>query len=348
MVIKLFSTIAVTKARLTLLTFMILALLVAILPGCATTEEAEPVHLKVVDLPYVAFTTLYIAQEEGYFAEQGLEVEFVKFPSVTQAIPLLVQGDIDVAAGSINASLVNAIAQNMNIRIVAGRDYIDPGEGNMALMVRKDLYDSGELDTVSEIKGKQVAMGCIACIFDFAVSKILENAGLTLNDITVVRMTTQDTIAALENKALEATAAGSLLMGQLKALDYAVTLEPFHELLPDFQVAFMIFGPSLLEDNPDVGKKFMVAYLKGVRQYAQGKTERNLEIAQKYTGMDRETLLQSPWPPIYADGRINVEDVLAFEDWAYENDLIDKKVPSEQLIDTSFVDYANDVLGPVS
>jgi NitT/TauT family transport system substrate-binding protein len=331
------------------LTSIVLALLAVVLfaslSGCAEKESAGLIHLKVVDLAYIPFTTFYIAQEEGFFAEQGLEVEFVKFNSVTDALPLLIQGDLDVAAGSISAALFNAIAQNMNIKIVAGRDYIDPDQGNMALVVRKDLYDSGELNTVAAVKGKQVAMGCTACIYDFALTKILENAGLTLGDVAVARMAPQVIIAAFTDNALDLATVGSLQIGQLTSLGCVEILEPFNNVIPGFQVSYIMFGPTLINDNPDVGNKFMIAYLKGARQYLQGKTERNLEIAEKYTDMDRETLLQSPWAPLYADGRVNTDDVSAFQDWAYEQDLVDKEVSVEQIIDTSFIDYANDVLG---
>ena len=339
------SAVAGRTAKLTLLTFLILALLVAIVSSC-TREEAKSVHLKVVTLPYLPYLTFYIAQEEGYFAEQGLDIEFVNFSSVTQALPLLVTGDLDVAAGSISAGTFNAIAQNMNIKIVAGSQYVDPVEGNVALMVRKDVYDSGELDTVPEIKGRQVAMSCTACIYDFALAKILENAGLTLSDIETARMSPQDIVAAFANKKIEAAAVGSLQQGQLITEGYGVNLETFSELLPGFQYGFVMFGPSLLKNNPEAGKKFMVAYLKAARQYMQGKTERNLEIAQKYFEMDRETLIQSSWSPVSTDGRVHTQDVLDFQDWAYENGLVDKEVAAEQLLDTSFVDYANNVIGP--
>jgi NitT/TauT family transport system substrate-binding protein len=118
--------------------------------------------------------------------------------------------------------------------------------------------------------------------------------------------------------------------------------------MPGFEYGFVMFGPSILKDNPEAGKKFMVAYLKGARQYMQGKTERNLEIAQKYLEMDRETLLQTPFSPVQANGTVRVEDVLDFQDWAYDSGLVDKKVTIEQLVDTSFVDYANTVLGPAN
>ena len=329
-----------------LVPILLILLLSTFLPGCTEEQEsAELIHLKVVDMPYIPFVTFYIAQEEGFFAEQGLEVEFVKFTSVTQALPLLIQGDLDVAAGSISAGLFNAIAQDMNIKIVAGRDYIDADQGSLALVVRKDLYDSGALDTVAEVKGRQVSMPCTACIDDFAVAQILKKAGLTLNDIVITKMSRQDIVTALDSGSIEVATLGTLQLGQVKSLGCAQTLAPFSDVIPGFHVSYIMFGPTLLNDNPDAGKKFMIAYVKAAQQYAEGKTERNLEIAEKYMGMDRNTLLDSAWAPQYSDGRINIENILTFQDWAYDSGYIDTKIAEEQLIDTSFIDYANQMLG---
>jgi len=328
---------------LTWVVIMVLALLAPAFLSCST-EEAELVHLKVVDLPYQSITAFHIADEEGFFAEQGLEVEFVKFTSVTQAIPLLAAGDLDVGVGSINAGIINAIAQNIDLKIVAGTDYTFPERESQSLMVRKELYDSGELDTLAEVKGRKVALPCISCINDFALSKTLELANLALSDITILKMSAEDIVVAFETKALDAAIMSSPRTETVKSLGYAVLLQNFSQLMPDFHYVFLIFGPTLLKDNPEAGRKFMVAYLKGVEQYLQGPTEKNLEIAERCTGTDRQTLLECPWPLIDPEADIDVEDVLTFQDWAYDNGFVDEKLSGEQLIDTTFIDYANEAI----
>lgn len=333
------------RITLVLVCFVMLLLPLTVFSGC-TAPETEASHLKVLVLPYLGFATFYIPQDEGYFAEQGLEVEFVKLSTVAQAMPLLAQGELDVVAGPLSASLLNATAQDLNLRIVAGRGRVPSDGENFALMVRSDLYDSGELDTVTEIKGRKVAIPSLATVNDFALAQILEPAGLTVDDVEIVKLYPQEVIAAFENKAIAAATVATPLLERIDALGYATTLVAFNSLMPDFQIAFVIFGPSLLDDSPELGEKFMVAYLKGVRQFAQGKTERNLEILERNIGLDKETLLQACWPPVYPDGRINVEDIVTFQDWAYESGFIDEKVPVEQLIDTRFTEYASQKLGP--
>jgi NitT/TauT family transport system substrate-binding protein len=324
---------------------LVIILVLTLLPGCQE-KETEVVHLKVVALPYLSFATFYIPQEEGYFAEQGLEVEFVKFNSVVQAMPLLAQGDLDVAAGPMSASLINAIVQGTTLRIVAGREYMTASSLSGSLMVRKDLYDSGQIDTIAEVKGHKVALSAIGTLQHFELSRILESAGLTLADVEVTKLSPQDIITAFANKAIEVALLGDPHNGQAESLGYAVGLPYDSELLGSFQQGFVIFGPNLLGKNPEAGRKFIIAYLKGVRQWMEGTTERNLEIMEKYTELDRETLLNSDWNPIYTDGRIKTEDILTFQDWLYDNEFIEKKLTEDQLIDTRFIDYANQVLGP--
>ena len=60
------------KKTTVVILFVILSLL---LQGCSTAVK-EPEKVKVQLLPFFSYAPLYIAQEEGYFAEEGLEVEF--------------------------------------------------------------------------------------------------------------------------------------------------------------------------------------------------------------------------------------------------------------------------------
>jgi len=89
----------------------------------------------------------------------------------------------------------------------------------------------------------------------------------------------------------------------------------------------------------------MVAFLKAVRQYNQGKTKRNLEIVGKYTGLDRRLLEEVCWPAMRNDGQIHIESVMDYQAWAMKKGFLDKEVLPHQFWDPSFIEYANKVLG---
>ncbi len=74
----------------------------------ATTAPAEATQvvtpqeltkIKVSVTPFLSYAPIFIAKEEGFFAEQGFDVEFVRFDKTAEAIPALAQGQIDVVSG---------------------------------------------------------------------------------------------------------------------------------------------------------------------------------------------------------------------------------------------------------
>lgn len=140
----------------------VLALLM-ILPACTAAGTAQPglesVKLKILSMPYITFAPFFIAQEEGYFSEQSLEVEFVQFDSLSQAIPALAQGDLDVVSGHIRASIFSAITGGTSIKIVADKGYVNPtGCSDTALLGRKTLVDDGSLNSPQQIAGRKVSV----------------------------------------------------------------------------------------------------------------------------------------------------------------------------------------------
>ena len=124
----------------------------------------------------------------------------------------------------------------------------------------------------------------------------------------------------------------------------AVVLSKAEDDIGPLQASVLAFGPRLLQEDPELGSRFMAAYLKGVQKYNEGKTERNLEIITKHTGIDRELLTEACWTPFHNDGYINVQSLVDFQIWAVEKGFLDQLAMGDEFWDPSFVKYANEVL----
>ena len=68
----------------------------------------------------------FVAHKRGYFAAEGLDVRFQTFDSAARMIPILAAGDLQVGAGGPSAGLYNAIARDIDIRIVADKSRTRP------------------------------------------------------------------------------------------------------------------------------------------------------------------------------------------------------------------------------
>jgi NitT/TauT family transport system substrate-binding protein len=329
-------------SRGVLVVWLILALC---LSTCAPLEKEEPpapVKLKVVQLTYLTFAPFFIAEEEGYWAEQGLEIELVKVEESAMGIVPLLQGDLDVLAGTITFGLLNAMAREGGVRFVADKGYVEPtGCANGGILARRSLLESGALASPEQMKGLHVAVNPAAARGYF-LDKVLEKGGLTEDDIEIVDVSNPALLDAMAKATIDLVVTSEPWPTRLIQAGDADFWLSYQDIAPGFQLGYVAFGPSLLEENPDAGRRFIAAYLKAIRKFNEGKTERNLEILAQYTGMDEEFLQKACWPTFHADGSIDVQSVLEFQDWSLEKGYLDGLVPVEQFWDPSFIEAVGD------
>jgi len=307
-------------------------------------KETNPLELNVAILPYLSFSPLFIALDEGFFEEQGLRIKVFNFARSPEVVPALAQGRLDVAGSFMSVSLLNAIVRGANIKIVACKSYVDPrGCTCIGLLARRSLVENGELNNLIQLKGRRIAIN-EATIEGYWVEKLLKGVGLSLNDINHGDLPPPTVFAAFEKGSIDlASEAEPWITRSIKA-GHAVMWMPMEKVVPNFQFAFLLYGPTLLKKNPEAGNRFMVAYLKALHQLNMGKTSRNLEIIAKHTKLDAKLLMEACWPSFHKDGRINTQSVLEFRSWAVEKGYMEQAAAIEKIWSPSFIDHANQVL----
>ncbi|NOZ06885.1 MAG: ABC transporter substrate-binding protein [Chloroflexi bacterium] len=332
------------KRSLSLPCFLVAFLLLAV--GCAPGAKAPPTpiptaHVKVSSLPYLTWGPLYIAEEEGFFAQQNIEIEWVKMGSTEEYIPLLSGGDIDVGAGGVGIGFLNAVAGGIPIKAVAGKGHLQKGDcSSMGIVARQALYDSGELDRVEELKGRKVATSAVPTLFGYLLGRTLASANLSLEDVKIVRLPIPATFGAYKQGSIDASIGNEPIPTRMEGAGLAHRLAAFEDIAPDFQYAFIVFGPNLLEKDPGLGQRFLAAYLQGIAQFNKGKTARNLEILSARTGQDVQVLQRVCWPAIYADGHVDMSGTMDFQNWAQKHGFFSGNVAKDDLFQSSLLDAA--------
>jgi NitT/TauT family transport system substrate-binding protein len=161
----------------------------------------------------IADAAIFIALARGYFAAEGLDLELVEIADLSVMLQALATAQIDSGGTAPSAPMINAVQRGVDVRAVAERGSNSPGRGYTALVVRKDLVDSGEFKDYADLKGRRI--GALTPIGGLTQSVDLLDAlklgGLTMQDARV------EPLAAPElNQAL----AGGVL-------DVIVNFEPF-------------------------------------------------------------------------------------------------------------------------
>jgi NitT/TauT family transport system substrate-binding protein len=306
------------------------------------TATLEPVTIKV-GLTYASSNLpIYIAEAEGFYAEQGLNVEIIPIASPAEALVAVIQGETDVSGGAIWAGMLNAAAEGSGLKLVSDKGYNDPnGCAYSTWLVRNEVLDSGLLDDMTNITDLTVftARGG-----EYWMDRLLEPVGLSIDDLNLVEIPFESLVEALRNEAIDVAVGVEPMVTRALNAGVAQIWNPWNVYMPDTQVAVLSYGPTLTEQNRDAGNRFMIAYRKGVTQYNEGKTERNVELMAEFTQLDIEEARGTCWQSFTADGSINFESVLDYQSWAVEKGQIEAVVPAEAFWDGSFLEYANQSL----
>src|SRR5919108_464724 len=107
------------------------------------------------------------------------------------------------AAAATAAGLVNAVALDVPLRIVADKGSTPPGFGYQAVVVRKDLVDGGVFRGCSSFKGLRVANPAVENSAGPMYARMLRECGLDFSDIDMITMGFPDMPAAFRNGAID-------------------------------------------------------------------------------------------------------------------------------------------------
>lgn len=293
---------------------------------------------------------VFLGIERGYFREQGIDLELTKFNSATDFMPALAAGQLDGGGGGINAGLMNAIARGIAVKIVADKGINSAGHGNW-LVLRRDLADSGRVREVADLRGETVAVVSDQSAGAMAFDRVMQRVGLRLADLNPVTLGFPEMNAALANGRIEAAnqvepfATIGVRQGILtkwKGMD---------EVLPNQHVAVMLFGPAFAAERRELGHRFMVAYLKGVRDWVDAMDrnkgrEQVVDVMMQYTPLQDRTLFDDMRPAgLNPDGYIDLDSIARDVRWYADNGYMDRLIDVGTIVDHGFVDYALGVLG---
>ena len=322
-------------------------LLPLLLVSVACTPEPKPE--KQPDIVRVARSTLLtnaplaIGDEEGDFAREGIRLEFIEVPSVTtQALPPLQSGEVDVLSSVLSIGLLNGVGGGATFKIVADRGFIDPaGCEPWGIVGRKSLFGNKRLDA-DLLRGTRVSTNAVGQS-GFLMSRFLEKYGLTLADVKVVRLPANVEPQAMENGTVDIVTRGDPHMHNLLAQGHRL-LAGATTIAPGSHLAVLLYGPSLLTKDRELGERFMRGYLRAARRYNQGATPRNVSIVSRRLGLDSASLWNMCWPTTRPDGAVSAASLTAYQEWALKSGELASVIDPSLLIDSSFATKANAAL----
>ena len=214
----------------------------------------EQTEVRLGLIPIADVAPIFIGIERGIFEAEGITVTTEFAAGGAAAIPSLISGDIDFAFGAYPSALS---AIEAGIPLVITQEAVDPGPLFAGLY---SLPDSG-IVTPADMAGATVAVNTLNNVVQMAVEAHRVEAGLSLDDITLVEIGFPDMVAALETGNVDVISVvepfGTIARNTLEA---QLVVDMFTGPMAGFPVAGWYATEDYVTANPNTVAAFNRAF----------------------------------------------------------------------------------------
>jgi NitT/TauT family transport system substrate-binding protein len=294
----------------------------AFLALSASAGAAEAI--KIGSLKAANVGPAFIAKEKGYFAAEGLDVDFAYFESAQPVAVGVASGALDFGCTSISAGMYTLAGQGV-LRIISGMYSEAPGFHNFGIMASNKAAAAG-LKSYQDLPGHSVAISQIGSPVHYSLALIAEKYGLDLKSMRIEPLQgIPQIISAVQGNQVDAAVNTATAMNPVLLANQAQLLGWVGDDAP-WQAAVTFTTTKMIAEHPKTVEAFLRAFKKGARDYHDaftGPDEKRqdsatapeiLAILAKFTGQSPEQIRLSV---AYVDGeaRLDVKDIHHQIDW---------------------------------
>jgi NitT/TauT family transport system substrate-binding protein len=311
---------------------------------------ASPVEtVRVAHVPSTLFAPLYVAVEKGYVQEQGLKAQLDQITAGQDAMALAAQGQLDAVVGGFAAATFNAVDRGLDLRVVGSMGAQPQSGFPSALMVRQDLLDSRQVQSIPDLKGKKIAVaGGVGSTGSYWVASKLRDGNLGLRDVDVVNMPFPDMVVGFKSNAIDAAFPPAPFTTEiLKDRSADLFGGPIR---PGAAAVGMVYGPAFRREHDVAARRFFTAVVRGARDL-QGEgyfSDDNLQIFAKYTNLPVESLRAIDAYGFDPDMKPDADTLMDMQRVFIDAGIITYSPPltADRIVDDSYSRAAADQLGP--
>ncbi|MGE5597843.1 MAG: ABC transporter substrate-binding protein [Bacteroidota bacterium] len=243
------------KTRIPLAFLVVFAVLVLLLT--AQGREPRTVRVAMGYIPNVQFAPWYVAEAKGYFAREGLRVDF-DYSLDVDGLALLAQGKKELAVGGGDMVIIGR-SQGLPITYVCSL-YAKFPPSIVSLKEKK-------IASMADLKGKTVGIPYMGTSY-IALRAMLAKAGMKESDVRVVAIGYTQIESLLKGKVDAAVVFANNEPVQLAALGHEFSQIYSYDYFPLVGHG-VVTNERMLRDNPALVRAFVRATVDGMRYSLQ-------------------------------------------------------------------------------
>jgi NitT/TauT family transport system substrate-binding protein len=328
-------------------------------PAAASSEAAGGPVPQMTQMRFgsplaISDAGIFFGKARGYYQAQGIDVDILPFQSGNDIIAPMASGDLQVAGGGLSLAVLNAADRGIRIRAVADKGSSRPGFQFTQFPVRRDLLESGAVRSMADLRGRQIGVSTLRASGEAIIAHMLGQAGLSVDDVNLVPMGYPDMVVALGNQAIDAAILIEPSLGAAYSRGVIGFWEPglISAAFGGTYQAAMLWFNEQTASQPDLARRFMTAYLQGVRVYndafvkGEGRAEAVRVLIESTQIKDPAAYDQMQLAALDPDGQIYRPSLQTELDYHRARGYYTGAANLDTLLEPSFAQAAAQQLGP--
>jgi NitT/TauT family transport system substrate-binding protein len=243
----------------------------------------EKTKIKVAILTTVDTAPLWLAQDSGYFKDEGLEVETVVAASGQAAVTKAISGEADIAISSYMPFFVAKATGAADLQLVADATSIGPK--SFAIVATPN----SPVKTINDLQGKRIAMTAKNTASDLLAKSVMKDHGVPDDKVNWVQIPFPNVAAALKGGQVDAALLPEPFLSQAAKTAGAIPVADVDSgATQDFPLTGYGANKKWVQANPKTLAAFQRALQRATTETNRDRSKIEPLLA-KYAKIDEDT-----------------------------------------------------------
>ncbi len=309
-------------------------------PALANTK------LTVGALRFTSHAASFVAYERGYFADEGLDVEFKFFQAAQPMAVAIASGDADYGVTAISGGLVS-LAEKGAAKVIGGALREEKGIDGQKILASNAAFDAG-LTAPSALGGKTFGITQAGSSFHYMGSKIAAAEGVEVTFKPLQKVGA--IIGALKSGQIDAWSIVPHIAKALAGAGAVRIIGDVADYLPDYQVTTVFTSANNAANERAQTQAFLRAFSRGADDFnaalvdktaGEDAAEEMVKLIHKYVYADKPLekaakSIRNGAMRISKNAALNTASVRDQLDWFRSEGLIKDGITFDTLVDPSY------------
>ncbi len=218
-------------------------------------------------LRFTSSGPVFLALDRGYFAAEGLSVEIAFFQDAPTVAAAAASGDVTFGITALTAALFNLAAAG-RLKIIAGQAQEKKGYSGNLILVNQKAFAAG-YDSLTKLFGQPFGLTQLGSPSHYQVGQLADAGGVAVKDLDIrTFQTLPNLVAALKSGGVSWAIIAPPIATDLVDAGAVVAIGRYSDH-GSYQFGGVYAATALLESDPDLARRFLRSYKKGVSDYSR-------------------------------------------------------------------------------